>query len=200
MKYLVLILFFSSCSWFIATDQTNELLFEKSSVSKVKELEESLGASVEFYEGGVDPRFCPSEIDCSVIKAYLFTYRESDELPLMTRYYFDRDSMVQFIHYEWSIDVPNQSHAERELAMDREMDKFQKYINKLNVVAEEISKTYGKPISKDKGMQTQGLSIMPYQTYLIKFKKSTQVVEFRLMKSNRSEARFYKLLAKVYWL
>ncbi len=200
MRYLVLLIVVSGCSWFSPKDQTNELFFQKSKVSQVEMLEQTLNAKVEFYKGSVDQRFCPDEIDCSGLKDYLFSYRESEELPLMARYYFDLDSVVQFIHYEWSIDVPNQSPAERELVMDREMGKFQKYINKLNFVAEEISKTHGKPIFKDGGMQTKGLSIMPYQTYLIKFKNTSQVVEFRLMKSNRSEARFYKLLAKVYWL
>ena len=201
MRYIQLfaLCLLASCQWFKSEDVANQLLIDSRSMQTIYDLEKELGGELSYYSGKVNPKFCPEVVNCDAADRYLTSIRRSEDLPLIAKYFFDKDSVVQFVHYEWSKTVPPLNYEEREQIMAQEVNNFPAYMNKLNLIAEKVHAEFGEPIYKDEGLQEGGTSLLDFKKYKIIYKKDGQVVELRLLWSPQMGARFFKVIAKVYW-
>jgi len=205
MKKLIFIISLSilviSCEYFKLTDNQNILLFEKKQIKEVLKEELNFQADTNYLKGTPSQFICPETTECNdLITSLRAVRKEKNELPLIAKYYFDKDSIVQFIHYEWSQTVPGLTVAEREQLMQIESKRFNVYLAKLNEVADILQLEMGAPISNDGEIKKNETSLLDIYKYQISFAKGNKQVDLKLVWSPKRGARFFKVWVKVYWV
>lgn len=191
----------SSCDLFKSKSQQNVLLFERKTVSKVLKKELSYEVTTEFKSGTPSKYVCPASTDCASLTQFLRSVRkEEGELPLIAKYYFGKDSVVDFIQYEWTQTVPGLTVQEREKQMIIESKRFDVYVNKLNEIASLLQTQMGEPIANDGEIKKNKTSLLDIYNYTVSFEKDKKHVDLKLVWSPKRGARFFKVWAKVYWL
>ena len=202
-NYLLLLtlISLSGCDFFQSENPQNILLFQKMKADKIVSVEKELTKEIKFIKGKPSKFICPKTTNCKELTECLRTVRTAEnELPLITKYYFSKDSMVNFIHYEWSQTVPGLTVKERERRMSIETRRFPVYIAKLNTIAEKLQKEMGEPISNDGEIKKNKTSLLDLYNYNMSFKKGDKYVDLKLIWSPKRGARFFKVWTKVYWI
>ncbi len=190
----------TACDLFQSESSQNTLFFETIKVDELKHLEKGLTDEITFLKGKPSKYICPESVNCNELTEYLRTVRKTKgELPLITKYYFSKDSTVKFIKYEWSQTVPGLTVAERERRMSIESKRFPVYLKKLNKVAEILQVEMGKPVSNDGEIKKTKTSLLDLYNYTMSFKKGKKNVDLKLIWSPKRGARFFKVWTKVYW-
>ena len=201
---LIIILFFlglSGCEFFHTTEQQNVLLFKQEKVSDVLKQELLFHSDTNYFNGSPSRFICPNTTDCNNLSSFLRAVRKKEgELPLITKYYFGKDSILKFIHYEWSQTVPGLTVDEREQKMVIESKRFDVYVAKLNTIANILQNEMGSPISNDGEIKKNETSLLDIYKYQISFLKDKKHVDLKLVWSPKRGARFFKVWAKVYWV
>lgn len=144
-RALLIAIVFACSSCFFGPNP-NALYFDSSSLDQIREQEKKLGAKE--YNGfshGIGRVSDKQTWGQSI----MFLRSDTDFLPLLTKYYFDADSTVQFIQYEWNKAVPGTSVKERDNMMLEEREKHTAYHHKFMEIAKQITNSYGSPTQGD---------------------------------------------------
>ena len=198
---LSIIVGFTSCDFFKSKSQQNVLLFERKAVNTVLKEELKFDPETDFKPGSPSKYICPETTNCTSLNHYLRSVRkEAGELPLIAKYYFGKDSVVDFIQYEWTQTVPGLSVQEREDKMVVESKRFDVYVAKLNQIASLLQGEMGVPIANDGEIKKNKTSLLDIYNYNVSFEKDKKHVDLKLIWSPKRGARFFKVWAKVYWL
>lgn len=198
---LVITFLLSGCDLFQVSAPTDVLLFEQKKVSSILAKERKLGADTAFVVGSPSRYICPETTNCQELTSYFRGIKEGEkELPLITKYYFGKDSIVNFIQYEWTRTVPGITVEERERRMVVESKRFDVYVAKLNEVANQLRWEMGEPIANDGEIKKDKTSLLDIYKYNISFEKDGKHVDVKLIWSPKRGARFFKVWSKVYWL
>jgi hypothetical protein len=196
-----LVIALSSCELFHRSSNQNLLFFDKENVKSILTKELVLMADTSFKVGKPSKHICPDSTQCNELTKFLRTVRkEEGELPLVTRYYFGEDSIVQFVKCEWTQTVPGLTVQERERLMIIESKRFDVYVKKLNEIANQLQLTMGEPIANDGEIKKNKTSLLDIYNYSISFEKDNKHVDLKLAWSPKRGARIFRVWAKVYWL
>lgn len=193
---VITLLAFGACSNDPGMD---EITFEQQKVDFYRDFEKAQESKqVEGYEHGkVAEGFFPNPQGLELRHSLMYYRPDASLLPLKSKYYFTpKDSLVQFIVYEWNIATPDMDAAEMDESMATSMKYHEEYVAKYNQVADFLYEKFGEPVEGDKGLKKEQFQNIERWHNEIRWEhgKKRVILSFSLIPEIS-----YRVFCKTYW-